>query len=199
MGIFDSNLLFSNNVAITAGGPSSVIDLQGGLLINAGQQYKAATPQGVFGEDIGIGDGVAVPKIAAFVTTAFAAAGAATLQVQAQYAPDTAQWPAGGGYPLGPLGGGAFPPPGGTPGAWVTAAETPATGIPVTSLVAGAKICAFDWPPAQLPSVPLPRYLRLNYVVGTGPFTAGVLFAGLVLQRQDNAAWFYPNNFVVGP
>jgi hypothetical protein len=181
MTIFDSNLIFSNNQAITASAASTgVIDLQGGLNINAGQAFRTA-PYNVFGEDIGIGDGVAIPKIAAFVTTAFAP-GTATLQIQAQYAPDT-----GANEPAG------------TPGTWVTAAETPATGILGSAMLAGTKVAAFDWPPVQVPGIPLPRYLRLNYVVGTGPFTGGNLFAGLVLQRADNIVGLYPNNFAVGP
>src|SRR5215471_3588072 len=198
MGIFDSNLIFSNNQAITASAASTnVIDLQGGLLINAGQPFRAGTAQSVFGEDIGIGDGVAIPKIAAFVTTAFAP-GTATLQIQAQYAPDTAQWAAGlPGYPP-PLGGGSYPAPGGTPGSYVTAAETPAAGILGSAMVIGTRIAAFDWPPVQVPGIPLPRYLRLNYVVASGPFTGGNLFAGIVLQRQDNIVGLYPNNYAVG-
>jgi hypothetical protein len=173
--IYDLNLIFSNNQAITASAASSnVIDLQGGLAINKGTAS-------VWGEDIGIGDGVAVPKIGAFVTTAFAP-GTATLQVQAQYAPDT-----GANEPAG------------TPGTWVTAAETPAAGILGSAMAQGVKICAFDWPPVQAPTIPLPRYLRLNYVVASGPFTGGNLFAGLILQRADNIVGMYPEAISVGP
>jgi hypothetical protein len=179
--IYDSNLIFSNNQAITASAASTgVIDLQGGLNINSGQSFRTA-PLNVFGEDIGIGDGVAIPKVAAYVTTPFAP-GTATLQVQLQHAPDT-----GANEPAG------------TPGTWVTDAETAAAGIAGSAMVAGASICKLDWPPVQNPTIPLPRYLRLNYVVGTGPFTAGNVFAGIVLQRAENIVGLYPNNFAVGP
>ena len=43
-----------------------------------------------------------------------------------------------------------------------------------------------------LPLVPLKtkRYLRLSYAVATGPFTAGALTAGLVLDDQTNGSDF---------
>jgi hypothetical protein len=179
--IYDNNLIFSNSQAITVTAASTnVIDLQGGLAINKG----TAT---VFGEDVGRGDGVAIPKVAAFVTTAFTAGGAGTLQIQLQGAPDT-----GAGEPAG------------TPGTWLTYAETPAAGFSLADLVVGAKLAAFDWPQVQAhlgatPPEILPRYLRLNYVVDTGPMTAGNIFAGMVLQRQDNNVGFYPSAFTVGP
>src|SRR5260221_13993257 len=154
--IYDNNLIFSNNQAITATAAStSVIDLQGGLAINVGPNAT------VFGEDIGIGDGVAMLKVAAFVTTTFTAAGAGTLVVALQGAPDT-----------------GASEPGGTPGTYVTYAQTGV--IALADLVAGMKIAALDWPPVQPNSSPLPRYLRLNYTVATGPMTAGNIFAGLL-------------------
>ncbi|WP_312388579.1 Bbp16 family capsid cement protein [Stutzerimonas nitrititolerans] len=39
------------------------------------------------------------------------------------------------------------------------------------------------------------RYLRVNYVVGTGPLTAGSFFAGLVKDVQDTA--YYASGFTV--
>jgi len=175
--IYDLNLLFSNNQAITVTAPSTnVIDLQGGLAINKGVGT-------VFGEDIGRGDGVAIPKVAAFVTTAFTAGGAATLQVQLQGAVDT-----GAGEPAG------------TPSTYVTYAETPAAGLALANLSLGKKFAALDWPQVQPDSSALlPRYLRLNYIVATGPMTAGAVFAGLVLQRADNNVGDYPGGFTVGP
>ncbi len=43
--------------------------------------------------------------------------------------------------------------------------------------------------PSPNPNDPLPRYLRLNYLVGTGPMTAGKLTAGIILDRQQNIAY----------
>lgn len=175
--LYDNNLLFSNNQAVTVTAPSTgVIDLQGGLAINKGVGT-------VFGMDIGRGDGVAIPKVAAFVTTAFTAGGAGTLQVQLQGAVDT-----GAGEPAG------------TPSTYVTYAETPAAGLALANLGLGAKIAPLDWPQVS-PSAAnlLPRYLRLNYIVATGPMTAGAIFAGLVLQRSDNNVGEYPEAFAVGP
>lgn len=174
--IFDNNLIFSNNQALTSTtAPSTgVIDLQGGLAINKGVGT-------VFGQDIGRGDGVAIPKVAAFVTVAGVSGGGATLQVQLQGAIDT-----GAGEPAG------------TPDTYTTYAETPAAGYNAASLTLGKKIAAFDWP--QVPSgVALPRYLRLNYVIATSTFSALTIFAGLVLQRADDNVGSYPEGFVVGP
>lgn len=39
------------------------------------------------------------------------------------------------------------------------------------------------------------RYLRLNYVIGTGPLTAGSFWAGLVKDVQDNTK--YASGFVI--
>lgn len=167
--IFDNQLLFSNLQVVTVTAPSTVaIDLQGGLAINHGVST-------VFGEDIGRGDGVAIPKLACFVGAAFTAGGAATLQVQLQAAPDDGT---------------------GNPGTYITYTETPA--IAVAGLVAGFKIAAFDWPQVPM-GVALPRYLRLNYIVATGPMLTGTVFAGLVLQRADNNVGAYPEAFAVGP
>jgi len=172
--IFDNNLIFSNNQAITASAASTNnVDLQGALAINVGVGT-------VFGEDIGIGDGVAIPNIAAFVTTTFTAGGAATMSVAAEYAIDT-----GSGEPAG------------TPGSWNIAVQSDV--IPVASLVQGAKIFPIYWPEVQLPGDVLPRYLRLYYTVATGPMLTGKVFAGLVLQRDDNIVGRYPSGFVVGP
>lgn len=49
--------------------------------------------------------------------------------------------------------------------------------------------------PRPNPGDPLPRYLRLNYIVGTGPMLTGKLTAGILLDRQDNV--YYPPGTVV--
>ncbi len=62
--------------------------------------------------------------------------------------------------------------------------------IPVAQMVAGATLAR-----VQLPSGDYERYLGMSYTVGTGPFTAGVLSAFLVLDPQRNVT--YPGGFTV--
>jgi hypothetical protein len=100
------------------------------------------------------------------IQQAFAAAGAATLQVQI----------------LGSVDNSTF----------TVYAQTDA--IPKANLTAGAKI---ELPIPFMPphAAGTPRYLKLNYVVATGPFTAGQVQANIVLDRQGNIA--YPPGVVV--
>jgi len=69
---------------------------------------------------------------------------------------------------------------------WVTLAQTDV--LPVAQLAAGSKIAKMD-----LPNNGLTRYLRLNYVVGTGVFSAGTVTSAIVLSRDDNPQ--YPANY----
>jgi hypothetical protein len=70
----------------------------------------------------------------------------------------------------------------------------------VANLVVGSRIFGFAVPIAQLnmPGLPpaqptLPRYLRLSYVVSTGPFTAGSILAYLNVDREERL--IYPKNY----
>ena len=85
------------------------------------------------------------------VIAAFTAGGAATLQVQVQTAPDNGS---------------------GLPGSYTTLFQSDT--LAVAALVAGLRIL----PGALLG--PTQRFVRLNYVVATGPMTAGTLTAALV-------------------
>lgn len=112
------------------------------------------------------------------VMQAFTAAGGATLQIQVQEAPETS---------LGS----------GVPGTYYTIAETDA--LPVASLIVGARVARYSWPVIQL-NYPAgdaspPRFLRLNYIVSTGPFTAGTLLAYLSADREEYLN--YRANYVV--
>lgn len=115
--------------------------------------------------DLGIGDDPAM-RLAVIVTETFLSAGATTLQVQIQGSTDNSSY--------------------------TVMAESAAIGK--ASLTLGAQVL-----PIMLPSVApgqaLPRYLRLNYVVATGPFTDGQLSAYLVLDNQQNRA--YPPGIVI--
>lgn len=160
--IIDNSLVFSNGQAITATTASATaVDLSGGTNFTYGNATR-------FGEDLGIGDGGALPKIAAYIGTAPLTTNSATLQIAFQGSTDSTNWD--------------------------TYVETPA--VAAANLTAGAKVAAFDWP-HRATGASLPRYVRLYYTVGTGAFTTGTIFAAIVLQRDDWPAKYYPNNFTV--
>jgi len=71
---------------------------------------------------------------------------------------------------------------------WTTLVETPAIGI--ASFTAAAPHGGVQ---LEIPST-TSRYLRLNYVVGTGPLTAGKVHASLSVDR-DNLR-YYSKNYV---
>lgn len=95
--------------------------------------------------------------IVVVVTSALLSAGATTLQVQFQGSTDNSTW--------------------------TTYFQTDT--IAKANLVQGAKI-TFDWPRLP-PGVTKPRYVRLNYVVATGPFTGGNITSFIVVDSQENA------------
>lgn len=102
-----------------------------------------------------------VIQVLAQVGAQFTAAGAATLQVQFQGSSDNVTYS--------------------------TYAESRAYAL--AELAPGARILDIDVPGRNGPAV-LPRYIRLNYVVATGPMTGGTLTAGLVAERGDQV--YYP-------
>lgn len=89
------------------------------------------------------------------VNAAFTAAGAGTLTIQMQGSVDNS--------------------------AWSTYGETRA--LALADLVANSNVMVASWP-SNIAADANPRYLRLNYVVATGPMTAGSLNAQLVLDPQ---------------
>lgn len=119
------------------------------------------------GRDVGAGIANDL-EIHVDILQTFTAAGGATLNIQVQEAPETF---VGSGIP----------------GTYYTIAQTDA--VAVANMVAGARICRYAWPVIQQ-SFPAgdaapPRYLRLNYVVTTGPFTAGTILAYLSGDREE--------------
>ena len=117
--------------------------------------------------DMGIGDDPAL-KLLCVVRTTFT--GGTSLQVQFQGAPD-----AGGG----------------TPGTYLTYAESAA--VLEADLVAGRYLLPMDIPRPP-PGAPLPRYYRLQYV-SAGTHGAGNIHAALVLDRADYVG--YPPGITV--
>ena len=96
----------------------------------------------------------------------FTAGGAATLQVQFQGSADNVTWS--------------------------TYAESAAQ--PLGNLTAGKRPFGIMVPRPD-PDDPLPRYLRLNYIIGTGPMTGGKITAGILLDRADQN--YYPPGIVI--
>lgn len=110
-------------------------------------------------EDLGIGDDPSL-EILILVTEAFTAAGAATLTTAIQGSVDNS--------------------------AWTDMAITGAIGK--ASLTAGAEVARWSLP-SLVAGQSMPRYLRMNYTVATGPMTAGKITAGILLDRQQNVAY----------
>lgn len=122
-----------------------------------------------------IGDGASPPMLLAVgVNAAFTAGGAATLVIQLQGSSDNTNW--------------------------FTYAETRAFSI--AELTPIGRLVVLAWPavPVGTPGTgnvagAAPRYLRLNYVVATGPMTAGSVNAQLVLEAQSTRQ--YPAGYTV--
>jgi hypothetical protein len=140
--IIDKSLQFDSASAVTVTAPSAnTIDLG-------------------CNRDIGIDNNSALALVC-LVTTAFTAAGAATLTVQFQTSADNASW--------------------------TTLVQSDV--LAVATLTSGAEIMKTKVP------MGCQRYLRLNYVVATGPMTAGTITSQIVLDRQANPA--YASGFTV--
>lgn len=146
------------NLAQVVGTYSStnVIDLAGPALPSS----VAGGNLGVPGRDLSIGDDPAM-KMYVTVLTTFTSGGAGTLQVKMQGAPDSGV---------------------GTPGAYFDMVLTPVFAL--ATLVQGAIMMDGDMPGVP-PGQPLPRFLRLQYIIAGATMTAGVVQAELVLDRFD--------------
>lgn len=118
----------------------------------------------LWGSDLGVGGGVANPRLQVTIGTAAATATACTLNLALQLAPDVAVTH--------------------VPVAWQTVVETGA--LTAAQLTADQIIARFDWPPA-FPANLQPRFARLYGQVPAGTlFTAGTIsFAGVTLVRDD--------------
>lgn len=109
------------------------------------------------------------------VSAAFTAGGAGTLQIQAQGSVDNATY--------------------------YTYLETRAFSI--AELTPIGRLITFAWPavpvgsasPLAANSGALPRYLRLNYIVATGPMLTGSVNAQLVLDAQSQRQ--YPAGLII--
>lgn len=172
--ILDLQSVLSSNQVITVTAPSTGVYDTAGLGVNVpavnitGIVNNAAA---AFGSDIGGGGPLAEgPQLMVVVGTAFAAAGAATLEVELQAAIDSG---------------------GGVPGAWQTIMQTDEYAL--ATLTAGQTIANFTVP-RRYPGANFPRFYRLNYVVATGPMTAGTISTSALLTGVDDNP-LYPANF----
>ena len=96
------------------------------------------------------------------VTTDFTSGGAATLQVQLQYAPDSS----------------------GSTGPFATVAESVAHAMAV--LKAGAELLRIKLPPmtpSPATGSALPKFIQMNYVIGSFNMTGGAIAAFIVLDK----------------
>ena len=173
--ILDINTLLSSNQAVTVTAVSTGVYDVAGLGVNVpsvnitGLANGAAAPEG---NDIGTGgpSSASPPQLGVVVGNAFTAGGAATMQIQLQAAVDAGN---------------------GVPGAWDTIVETDT--IAVALLTAGSMPAKFVVPERYL-GQGFPRFYRLNYIIATGPMTAGTIaFAGLVTGLDSNP--LYPANY----
>jgi hypothetical protein len=169
----DIESVLSNAQAVTVTAASTGVYDVAGLGVGVPVNNRIGVAGTVFGSDVGGGGPLAsAPQIGAWVVTTFTAGGAATLQVQVQAAVDNGS-------------GGA--------GTWDTIVESDA--VPVANLLSGtpgAPLISYTLP-RRYQGQGFPRFYRLNYVVGTGPMTAGAISAALLTGIDDVP--FYPPNY----
>jgi hypothetical protein len=148
--ILDTQLQFSAAQAITVTAPSTnVIDVG----------IPSGLPPVPQGEDIGPGGWL---KLMIISNAAFAASGAATLQISLQVAPDNGS---------------------GSPGTYYDLANSDPLSISQLNTsfnnATAVRLFPIEVPPAPGGIANLPRFYRLNFTVATGPFTAGTITAYL--------------------
>lgn len=168
--ILDLNLVFSDSqdLAITASASSTTV------IDLTGAQTMEIGNGSAFGADMGVGDGPALPKIGIYCTEALTTTNSATLNIQFQ---------------------GNAVASSAADGNWITYIETGP--LAASSFVVSTKVAGFDYPIVPA-GVDFPRWIRLNYSLGTGQFSTGALSAYIMLQREDWTAGQYPSGFSVG-
>ena len=174
---FDNSLYFSQAQAITATANStSIYDVTGAGSGNAPSLSfgNAST----FGDDMGIGDGVAIPYLIVNIGTAFATANSGTLQVSLQEAPDNGS---------------------NAPGTYTTIYSSAV--FAASALTANTQLLMVQVPPRPAGTA-LPRFYRVVYTVATGSFSAGTVTAALAINPPSLNGQYptygqYPANFTV--
>lgn len=160
--------LAPNNLAQVAGTYTSANVIDLGL--NSGIPTSA---NGGGARDIGIGDDPAM-KMLVQVTTTFTSGGAGTLQIALQGAIDNGA---------------------GAPAAFSTWWTSPTYAL--ATLNAGSRL--YDMAMPRPPDgIAIPRFLRMQYVIGTATMTAGAIVAGIVLDRSDQPYQSTDNSILGG-
>ena len=168
----DASSILSSSQAVTVTAAST------GTYDTAGVGYGNAVTNRigtatVFGEDVGGGGPLtSAPQLGVWVTTAFTAGGAGTLQVQLQAGVDN--------------GSNAVT-------TWDTIVESDTYALASLILSTPQRPLISFTVPTRYPGQGFPRFYRLNYVVATGPMTAGAVSAALLTGIDDVP--FYPPNF----
>lgn len=182
MALQDQNLILSSAQTITATAASTyVYDLETGAQLTT---TFTKSPNAIignatyFGEDLGLGRGVGTPAIEVFSGSGTPIT-ATSLQVAAQGAPmnDTA-------FASGNISDLTF----------TVYQETGA--IPLASILASIRLCAFDLPRRQVGSA-LPRFINLEYTVGGSNFSGLTVTAYINLGGTSAQATLgqYPANY----
>lgn len=155
--ILDALLRFSNNqsLAIAVGSTPSTDVIDFGIASGI-----PSSANGGGKRDMGIGDNPAL-KLVVQITTTATSGGAGTLAVAIEGAPDNGS---------------------GVPGSYIAWWSSPAYAL--ATLVAGARLLDMDFPRPPA-GVAVPRFVRLNYTVASNDLTGGAIWAGIVLDRDD--------------
>ncbi|MGO9020056.1 MAG: Bbp16 family capsid cement protein [Syntrophobacteraceae bacterium] len=166
--IMDALLLLDGSYS--SAGVLSGTSVSSGSTFTTGSQASAniidlsniASSSKGYGHDPGVGRDL---ELICLVMTTFTGS-SSTLQVQLQYAPD----------------GGS-----GTAGTWYTVAQSIAYAL--TSLVQGAELLRIALPPFVPTTLTsggtvVPKFIQVNYVVGTANMTAGQILTCITTQRQ---------------
>lgn len=159
--IMDNLLLFDGTVSSTTGA------VTGTAISTAAGNTQVSTNvlDLANARDLGVGhDSGPVPKLMVLVSTAFQSTGAGTLTINFQGS-DT-----------------------NTAGAtWTTHAASRA--IALADLAAGNKLLNIDLPSIVPQGATLPRYLRLQYAVGTAIFSVGSVISAITLAHENARAY----------
>lgn len=160
MAILDGFLVFS---ATPPGDtPTAIASNNSSNVIDLHMAGIPVLASGQGARDIGVGDDPAL-KLLVQVTATFTSGGALTFQVNLQGATDNGA---------------------GAPAAFSTWWQSPAYAL--ATLVTGARLLDMDMPRPPA-GIAIPRFLRLQWVIGTAVATAGSVFGAIVLDRHDQA------------
>jgi hypothetical protein len=158
--ILDGFLQFDSALLFVAGTTGAIGTTNSTNVIDLGLSGLPTSAGGGGARDIGIGDDPAMKLLVQIVTTV-TSGGAPTLTIQVQGAPDNGS---------------------GAPGSYTTMLQSSAYAL--ATLIQGARLLDDDMP-RQVAGQPLPRFLRVNYVIATATLTGGNISAFLVLDRHD--------------